>query len=240
MRSVVRHLMAVASRNSAAITVGLVVALTSAGTAAAVSVVLGGVNTSSQTTTLKSGNNGAVLQVTNKNSSGGTSAKGIGITVPAGRAPIAVNASAGKATNLNADMLDGMDSGEFVRGNAVTPHGAIAIPASNSMTLDTIGDITLSYQCPANPLASNGALTIVQSTFSGRIDLAVDNGLLDPIVVVLNNSYTVATLFSGEHLTIQFVSRNGIGTVELFSNVSDQFGGPPFCRAQWQGLYSLN
>jgi hypothetical protein len=46
-----------------------------------------------------------VLQLTN---SGGGS--GLGITVQAGRSPIVVNSTAGKARNLDADKLDGIDS----------------------------------------------------------------------------------------------------------------------------------
>src|SRR5688572_4406215 len=110
MRSMVRRMMAAASRNRAALVVGLLVALTSSGTAAAVSTVLGGVNTTGSLTTFRSGRNGLVLQVTNTNSNGGTSARGLGITVPSGRAPIVINAGAGKATNLNADLLDGQDA----------------------------------------------------------------------------------------------------------------------------------
>ena len=68
--------------------------------------------------------NGNMLQVTNTNTT--STARGLGvrtsggpgvrITVPTGRAPIAVNAGAGKATNLNADKLDGTDSSGFVQG----------------------------------------------------------------------------------------------------------------------------
>jgi hypothetical protein len=104
------------SRNRAAIAVGIAIAVLSSGTAAAVSyIVLGTTNTAGTTTTLRSSVNGTVLQISNTNSTGGTSAKGIGITAPAGRAPIVVNSTAGKATNLNADKLDGIDSTGFVR-----------------------------------------------------------------------------------------------------------------------------
>jgi hypothetical protein len=77
--------------------------------------VLGAVNTASTTTTLKSAVNGSVLQITNTNAAGGTSARGLAITVPAGRAPLLVNSSAGKAPNLNADKLDGLDQAAFLR-----------------------------------------------------------------------------------------------------------------------------
>jgi hypothetical protein len=101
--------------------IALMVALVSSGTAAAVSyLVLGTTNTAGATTTLNSGVNGPVLQLTNTNTGGGTKVRGLGINVPAGRAPIKVSAGAGKATNLDADKLDGLDSTKFARGTNVT------------------------------------------------------------------------------------------------------------------------
>lgn len=101
--------------------IALVAVLASSGTAAAVSyLVLGGINSAGATTTLKSGVNGAVLQVTNTNSAAGSSARGLAIAVPAGRAPLTVSTTAGKATNLNADKLDGLDGAAFARGTGVS------------------------------------------------------------------------------------------------------------------------
>src|SRR3712207_6180726 len=89
------------ARHRWTIAIALLVALTSSATAAAVSyVVLGGTNSATTTTTIRSAVNAGVLQVTNTNTAGDRAAKGIGITVPAGRPPITVNAAAGKATNL--------------------------------------------------------------------------------------------------------------------------------------------
>jgi hypothetical protein len=53
---------------------------------------------------------GRSLQITNT----GTGA-GLGITVEGGNPPIVVDPSAGKATNLNADELDGLSSTAFLR-----------------------------------------------------------------------------------------------------------------------------
>src|SRR6186997_2611166 len=110
-------------RNRSLVAVALVAVITSSGTAAAATALfLGVTNTSSATTTLQTGANGAVLQITNTNSTGGTSARGISITVPAGRSPINVSATAGKATNLNADKLDGLDSTAFARKTSEAWH----------------------------------------------------------------------------------------------------------------------
>jgi len=115
-----RPIRAFLARHRATFVIVVVVALASSGTAAAVSyLVLGAINTAGATTTLKSGVNGAVLQLTNTNATGGTNARGLGITVPAGRAPMTVNSGV-RVTNLNADKLDGLDQSAFARGTNVT------------------------------------------------------------------------------------------------------------------------
>jgi hypothetical protein len=55
---------------------------------------------------------GAVLKVVND--TGGFAQRGIDITVPPGQPPIAINADAGKASNLNADKLDGRSEEDFL------------------------------------------------------------------------------------------------------------------------------
>jgi hypothetical protein len=74
---------------------------------------LGVVNSiSGYLTTLSGSNNGAMLAIKNTNTNSGS--KGLSISVPAGKAPIVVNGSAGKATNLNADRLDGISGNTFI------------------------------------------------------------------------------------------------------------------------------
>lgn len=143
------------------IAVAVAVSIVSSGTVAAVSyVVLGASNTAATTTTLKSAVNGAVLQVTNTNTAGGTSAKGIGITVPAGRAPISVNSTAGKATNLDADKLDGLDSTKFARGRRTTllANRIVVPPVQDEQTLvlglPGLGEVW--GACPEGPSTSAG------------------------------------------------------------------------------------
>jgi hypothetical protein len=69
---------------------------------------LGKTNTVNAQSTLKGATAAKNLQITNTGSGGG-----LGISVRAGKAPIVVNASAGKATNLNADKLDGIHSSQL-------------------------------------------------------------------------------------------------------------------------------
>jgi hypothetical protein len=81
--------------------------------------ILGQANSAGNQTSLSASVNsatpggGKALQVSNPNT--GAGAAGLGITVGANKPPLVVNANAGKATNLNADKLDGIDSSAFQR-----------------------------------------------------------------------------------------------------------------------------
>ncbi len=74
---------------------------------------LGKTNTVNAPTTLVGTTSGRMLNVQNK----GTG-PGLGVTVAAGKAPIAVNPEAGKALNLDADKLDGFDAAAFLAAGA--------------------------------------------------------------------------------------------------------------------------
>lgn len=72
---------------------------------------LGKSNSATSQTALSAPIANKALQVTNTSTASG--AAGIGVTVAAKHAPLVVPANAGKATNLNADKLDGVDSSGF-------------------------------------------------------------------------------------------------------------------------------
>lgn len=117
-------------RNRAIVAIAFAGLLASAGpvaAAAAAKFVLGGANSAPSTTTIQMAAPGAVLSLQNSHASGG----GLNVTVPAGRAPITVSAGAGKATNLDADKLDGHDASDFVQGPAEAWH-EIASPGEVS------------------------------------------------------------------------------------------------------------
>ena len=93
---------------------------------------------------------GAALKVVNE---GNGIARGIDINVGSGKPPISVNADAGKASNLNADRLDGRDEEDFlparIYGNGTTSlvqgHGGgttVLITALSGLECDD-GDIAL-------------------------------------------------------------------------------------------------
>jgi hypothetical protein len=85
--------------------------------------------------------NGSVLQLIQQST--GTGASGLGITVPAGKAPITVNSTAGKATNLNADKLDSLDSTALQRrvsGTCAAGQSISSIAALGTVSCETDDD----------------------------------------------------------------------------------------------------
>jgi hypothetical protein len=106
--------------------------------------ILGHANGATRQTRLSAPLNNPAFKVTNK--SAGAKAAGIGVTVAPGKAPIVVNAAAGKATNLNADLLDGLDAAAFFRGREVVSNSIAGHASSNVNTID----------CPAGKLPVGG------------------------------------------------------------------------------------
>jgi hypothetical protein len=112
--------------------------------------ILGRSNTASNQTSLSASVSSAtpggskVLQLTNPSTASG--AAGLGITVGANKAPIAVNATAGKATNLNADKLDGLDSTAFA--NAAQPAGRKITGSCNPTSTAFVDCGTLTINLP--------------------------------------------------------------------------------------------
>jgi hypothetical protein len=75
---------------------------------------------------------GPALQVTQQGTNAGVS--GIGVTVPSGKAPITVSTGAGKATNLNADKLDGKNATAFVPTKTYTETFSVTTNGNGSIT----------------------------------------------------------------------------------------------------------
>jgi hypothetical protein len=111
---------------------------------------LGRTNTVNATSTLTGSTAGRMLQVTN--TSTGTGATGIGIKVASGKAPLAVNSTT-KVANLNADLLDGMDSTRFLPASTVRRLGPVTLSPCDCTDLTpliTIGQLTFGGSCVKN------------------------------------------------------------------------------------------
>lgn len=109
--------------------------------------ILGKGNSAGATTKLTSSLAGATLQLVNNGS--GTA---LSLSVPSGKAPLKVSPTAGKATNLNADELDGKDSTDFLSSQ------------SSSETYDVVGQCSVpagveaveQISCDAGDRATSG------------------------------------------------------------------------------------
>src|SRR5215213_5050125 len=70
--------------------------------------ILGKANSAGAVSKLTASIANPALQLVNQSTASGATA--LGLNVASGKPPLKVNATAGKATNLNADKLDGLDS----------------------------------------------------------------------------------------------------------------------------------
>src|SRR5206468_3680815 len=88
---------------------------------------LGQTNAVNAETTLQGNATGANLQIVQKGSGAG-----LAIVVAKGKPPITVPADAGKAQNLDADKLDGLDSAAFAAGGGKVFTGHVAFSQNDS------------------------------------------------------------------------------------------------------------
>ena len=128
--------------------------------------------------TMQGTRSGPALQVTQKSTNAGAS--GVGVTVPSGKAPLAVNSSAGKATNLNADKVDGSEGEMWAQ---IKPNGF----AANWKGLVTNGRISSGYyRLEFERDVQECAISASLSSFAdpGTINASTDDG--DPKAVYVD------------------------------------------------------
>jgi hypothetical protein len=100
------------------------------------------------------------------------------IKVDPGQAPLKVNASAGTATNLSADLLDGMDSSAFL-----TPAGLLAASAhtSSNFILDSEGEkvmLTLDIDAPDDgTVIANSTVSVDEDTEGVQVLCSITSGI---------------------------------------------------------------
>jgi hypothetical protein len=112
--------------------------------------ILGQSNSAGTPTSLSAPISGKALQLTNTSTGAGATA--LGLNVASGHAPFTVNSDT-RVTNLNADKLDGINSGGFVMGKGAhivsgritTPIDTTCCPEHTFLTVPNFG--TLEGQC---------------------------------------------------------------------------------------------
>jgi hypothetical protein len=238
-----------------AIMLALVLGVASAGIGATGgNFILGKANSAGAGSKLTASIAGPALQLVNQSTTSGASA--LGLTVASGKPPLKVNAAAGKATNLNADRLDGLDSARLVEargdvnGNSANFRGALEHSEGSSF-LNT-GFHTVVAHAPEGPpvdvrlscptQTGTGTLEIKNNTpnFGDSQRVWVDDGSANPSFNTLGQNQTITKSVSsnGDHFTIQVASvfnANRMATIELFT---EQFG-PSVCVAKAHVIYTF-
>lgn len=213
---------------------GLFVALGGAGMAATGGTfILGKSNTADATSYLSAPVSGkAALDLANLNTATGSTA--LRLHVASGHAPLYVNSNR-RVPSLNSDLLDGLDSTDFlpatasagfVKGPGAVYQNAVDLPVGSgwsNLILDTSNPkIGLQYYCPSD-LASNGTVAVLNRTYletSETVNLFADTGSADPGYTSLasGNAHTEVAAPNGDHLTFQ-VQASGpkVLTFEVYS-----------------------
>jgi len=158
-------------------------------------------------TTLTGSVKGRSLQLTNTGSG-----PGLGITVGAGKAPLAVSAKAGKATNLNADKLDGHDSSYFASKGFSTGFTDL-----NPVTLTSAGEnhTLMTLAVPVGHYIVIARLQGITGTDGGGNDFRYDCVLAGPAAAIDDPIYRVGETDSQENYLTYQGAYSGAGPITL-------------------------
>jgi hypothetical protein len=135
-------------------------------------------NVAASKTGLNASVNDKALVVTNTSS--GSNATALGLNVASGTPPITVSAGAGKATNLNADKVDGIDSAGFVKGKGAVYRNRVAVTGSTDTTvlaIPTYGTVKV-LNCRLTVPDANARIINYENT--APTDVWRDTGSGDP------------------------------------------------------------
>jgi hypothetical protein len=215
IRSMINKLIAATRVTVLAGGLAVIMTLTTLGTTTALAALpgdplrLGQLNALDGATTILSGTqaNGAMLEIGNSSSDFDDPA--LTLRVQAGRPPLVVSSGAGRATNLDADKLDGKDSSDFASGingkalDANTLDGLDSTAfngiANNADKLD--GKDSAEFAAGANGIANNANL------LDGKDSTAFANGTNG----IANN----ANLLDGKDSTAFWSGKNYVLVVNL-------------------------
>ena len=100
--------------------------------------ILGSLNNAATAITKLTGNvAGPSLQIVNPNT--GAAATALNLSVASGKPPLTVDATAGKATNLNADKVDGKSANQLLRVSSFSGGSPLAAGTDGTVATTTIG-----------------------------------------------------------------------------------------------------
>ena len=203
---------------SIASTLVLASAAAMAGTGVGAVFNLGKTNKVNAQSALTGSTSSKTLQLTNS----GTGA-GVGISVAAGKAPITVNANAGKATNLNADELDGVDSAGFVK-TAKLYRFSMTLTEGNA-SLFNFGPLTFDASCQDDGGAGTEASFSTQPAAGtvasgGNVD---PKGSVDSSASADLSAYNAAGSFAADGAVVAAINPT-FATCHFFGHVFNDAG----------------
>jgi len=167
---------------------------------------------------------GPALQVTQQSTN--TGASGVGVTVPSGKAPIKVNSTAGKATNLNADKLDGKDSTAFAsytRTVVVSPVGTDTQNGTallNALSAITDASQTKKYLLYVEPGTYNlGSSTLQMKEHVDIQGSGEGNTLITSSTSAIQDTCAKGTVIGANNTELRFLTARNTGTATASSCV---------------------
>ena len=161
---------------------------------------LGRINSIDRLSTLAGTTANAMLRVDND----GTG-PALSLQAGAGNPPVVVNAAAGKATNLDADQLDGQDSTDFL------PAEIYENSASQSISPDSSAGTTAT--CDTGDVAVSGSYAMLGS----RLDVTSERRVDDRF-----DEETGQTNPSGWHVIAENPDTSAEGTITVYVNCADR------------------
>jgi hypothetical protein len=161
---------------------------------------------------------GAALQVVNTKTEPGS--RGLQINVAENKPPIAVNATAGKAPNLNADELDGKSEADFYAAGSKVADSAHADQADSATSAED-----------ANTLDGKDS-----TEFLGATQKAADSELLDGIDSTdFAKAYKRTVVVS----TVGTDTENGQALLDAISGITDASASKPYLLHIEPATYNL-
>jgi hypothetical protein len=147
----------------------------------------------------------------------------LGLSVAAGKAPLTVNSSAGKATNLNADKLDGLDSTAF-EPHAHRIYANITSATAGEQSAGSAGPWTFGFTC-----APGGPATFTvhgPGTSGGRTTIAAPSVKADTYLDAPGSiGGGVGGAVAGGNMTQDLFLQNGTTAMEVHVLFNDVPGG---------------
>jgi hypothetical protein len=202
--------------------------------------ILGQPNSASSTTSLTrtGANTGNGLQVTNASTGAGATA--LDLNVASGHAPFTVNSDT-RVTNLNADKLDGINSGGFVTGKGAhivsgritTPIDTTCCPQHTFLTVPNFG--TLEGQCAQFNLGTYVGFHHTDS--SDWLALERYDGS-NPVIVNQTGSFTQLTDGdnTSNHITAELARGTGSSAITATIDVYTTYDQTNGCLFQAQAV----